>query len=97
MGLRRIDTLSKRIDISLETIAPDNGNFRKIDSCLKRRERAPRWNIIPANTDFNIIDTHANDEIFHTPRHWENEVLTKWKYMTYVLLSGILYRIIRSY
>lgn len=38
MGLRRIDTSSRRIDISLETIAPDNSNFRKIDSCPTRRD-----------------------------------------------------------
>lgn len=58
MGLRRIDTLSRKIDIPPETIAPDNGNFRKIDSCLKKR--GSRWNIIPVNMDFDFIDTRAN-------------------------------------
>lgn len=37
-ALRRIDTSYRRIDISLETIAPDNSNFRKIDSCPARRD-----------------------------------------------------------
>lgn len=41
MGLRRIDTLSRRIDISRETIAPGNNNFRKIDSCSTRKGFQP--------------------------------------------------------
>lgn len=56
MGLRRIDTLSRRIDISRETIAPSNNNSQKIDPsstrggdsafrcnfCLGTRERKSR-------------------------------------------------------
>lgn len=64
MGLRRIDTLSRRIDISLlETIAPDNGNFRKIDSCLERRGAR---SIVAVNTDFDSIDTRADGDRFFT-------------------------------
>lgn len=55
MGLRRIDILSRRTNISLETIAPDNGNFWKIDSCFKKRDSGR--NIILVNTDFDSIDT----------------------------------------
>lgn len=62
MGLRRMDTLSRKIDILLETIAPDNGNFRKIDSCLKRG--GSRRDIISVNTDFDFIDTRADDDRF---------------------------------
>lgn len=43
MGLRRIDTSSRGIDISIGTIAPDNSNFRKIDSCPTRRDSS-RYN-----------------------------------------------------
>jgi len=62
MGLRRIDTLSRKIDISLETIAPDNSNFQKIDSCLRRRSSG--GGIISVNTDFDSIDTRVNDRFF---------------------------------
>lgn len=63
MGLRRIDTLSRRIDISLETIAPDNGNFRKIDSCLKRRGLGTEYNSGEYGY-FDFTDTHANGDRF---------------------------------
>lgn len=44
MGLRRIDILSRRTNISLETIAPDNSNFWKIDSCFKKRDSGREYN-----------------------------------------------------
>jgi len=79
MGLRRIDTLSRRIDISLETIAPDNSNFQKIDSCLRRRSSGR--DIISVNTDFDSIDTRVDDDRFFTAYI---EEMRCWEYKMYI-------------
>lgn len=84
--------------ISLETIAPDNGNSRKIDSCLRRRYRGSGWNIIPENTDFDFMDTHANcDEIFHSLRQLRKWDIEKVRIYNVRIFYRELYRIIRNY
>jgi len=90
MGLRRIDTLSRRIDISLETIALDDSNFRKIDSCLRRKDSGR--DIILVNIDFISIDTLADDDRFFIAYGIDKMILRTQEriYTIYIFISNYI-------